>query len=379
MTNDRLCGSCGQLLPATANFCPYCGNRLAGPAAPGAAGAAPSAAAAAVPAAAPIAPAVPAAAREQKDVFYVFAVQGPAFGVTDADLVPEKALALKNSYAPAQDMELKLVRPSMWDARVHSSSAAGMISVSYALEDFASEIRRYLKKENIADPLVEKGLALADENSLQLTNPMSGIFVMGIPIICEKSAEAAALPSETASDPALQAADAPADAVCAHEYRHNVCVKCGEKAPKPILSSLGIRTRGQYTYEYYRAGSAEEAQYFLAQTEVGKPLYYVMVETPQGTWGRDKDGLFLEQLCDFQRSRSLAQCEGHPSLLPLRMADLQMAANRITDNYLLEITCGACGHLWTDGVAYRSQTVVRCPECGKYNLINTENIRYNGL
>lgn len=166
---------------------------------------------------------------------------------------------------------------------------------------------------------------------------------------------------------------------CNHQYEHFVCIKCGEKAPKPLLKSLGISTRDQYTYEYYMAASPEEARYFLDHTQVTKPFYYVMVETPEGKWGRDKDGLFLERLCDFQRNLSLAQCDGDTNLIPLRLEDLGLAANKITDNYLIKITCGSCNYEWVDGVAYRAKTIVRCPECGQYNLANTEHIRYNTL
>ncbi len=143
---------------------------------------------------------------------------------------------------------------------------------------------------------------------------------------------------------------------------------------KPVLTSLGISRNDPYTYEYYRANSAEEAKRFLDQTEVTKPLYYVVVETPQGNWGRDKDGMFLEQLCDFQRNLSLAQCEAKTDLTPFRIADLAMCANHVTDNFLLGITCGDCDHHWIDGVAYKTKTIVRCPHCGKYNLANTDNI-----
>jgi ribosomal protein S27E len=171
----------------------------------------------------------------------------------------------------------------------------------------------------------------------------------------------------------------PAPAGCIHEYKHFTCKKCGAKAPKPSLTSLGTQRRNQYTYEYYRASSPEEARYFLDQTYITLPLYYVMVETPEGTWGRDKDGMFLEHLCDFQHNLSLAQCEANSAFLPQRMEDVQLAANGITDNFLLSVNCGSCGHEWTDGVTYRSKTVVKCPECGKYNLVNTEHIRFNNL
>jgi hypothetical protein len=186
-------------------------------------------------------------------------------------------------------------------------------------------------------------------------------------------------PAPAASVFARQEVPAAGLSECSHQFRHFVCVKCGEKAPKPQLISEGTRTQNQYTYEYYRAASAEEARYFLDMTKVTLPLYYVMVHTPEGTWGRDKDGIFLESLRDYQHNISLAQCEAKTALFPQRLQDLQMAANKVTDNYILSITCGYCGYEWMDGVGYRTKTVVKCPECGRYNLADTENIRVNNL
>lgn len=354
------------MLPGNLKFCPYCGNRLAG---------------AGRTAAEP--------AKQSQDIpenlFYVFAVQGPAFGMAPGeDIILEKALKLQEEYEPAKNMQLKLIRPAMWNARVQSSSASGMISVSYSMDSFSNEIRSYLKQENIPDELIAKGIALSDENSLRLSNPMSGVFVMGIPIIRETKApqeqEAAAPENAPAAEEPVSADNSSVEAEdCVNEYKHFVCAKCGEKAPKPSLTALGTRRHNQYTYEYYRASGPEEARFFLEQTEVTLPLYYVMVETPEGKWGRDKDGIFLEGLADFQRNLSLAQCKAITALLPKRIEDVQLAANQITDNFLLSVTCGSCGYEWTDGVAYRSKTIVKCPECGKYNLADTENIRFNNL
>jgi predicted RNA-binding Zn-ribbon protein involved in translation (DUF1610 family) len=247
--------------------------------------------------------------------------------------------------------------------------------------NFKDEIRRYLKAEKISDELIEHGIRQSEDNSLQLSNPMSGVFVMGIPIAAQTTRPVegpAPVPKESA--PAVANVQGGGDPVaCTHQYRHFVCAKCGEKAPKPILASRGTKKQDQYTYEYYSAANAEEAKHFLELTQVLLPLHYVMVETPEGKWGRDKDGIFLETLCAFQRNLSLAQCEASTALFPQRMQDMQLAAKKITDNFLLSVTCGSCGYQWTDGVAYRSKTIVKCPECGKYNLADTEHIRLNSL
>ncbi len=48
------------------------------------------------------------------------------------------------------------------------------------------------------------------------------------------------------------------------------------------------------TYEIYRASDAESAKEFLQSKPAPKPLYYLVVETPHGTYGRDKDGIYKE-------------------------------------------------------------------------------------
>ena len=58
------------------------------------------------------------------------------------------------------------------------------------------------------------------------------------------------------------------------------------------LEFLGIKTVDSFTYECYKAFNASKAREFLEQREVTKPLYYIMVYTPEGRFGRDKDGFF---------------------------------------------------------------------------------------
>ena len=54
--------------------------------------------------------------------------------------------------------------------------------------------------------------------------------------------------------------------------------------------TLGHRT----TYEIYTAGSKEDALAFLESKSVTKDLYFVVVETPEGNWCKDKDGFYQE-------------------------------------------------------------------------------------
>lgn len=48
------------------------------------------------------------------------------------------------------------------------------------------------------------------------------------------------------------------------------------------------------TYEMYQAKTAQEAKEFLATKVVAQPLYYVVVETPEGNWAKDIDGMHKE-------------------------------------------------------------------------------------
>lgn len=47
-----------------------------------------------------------------------------------------------------------------------------------------------------------------------------------------------------------------------------------------------------FTYEVYRATTKAEAEVFLSGKQVSKKLYYIEVETPEGTWGKDIDGMY---------------------------------------------------------------------------------------
>ncbi|QDU39331.1 hypothetical protein Mal4_36720 [Maioricimonas rarisocia] len=48
------------------------------------------------------------------------------------------------------------------------------------------------------------------------------------------------------------------------------------------------------TYHVYCAPDARTAKEFLLKTPVSRPMFYLVVETPEGNWGRDKDGIYQE-------------------------------------------------------------------------------------
>lgn len=52
--------------------------------------------------------------------------------------------------------------------------------------------------------------------------------------------------------------------------------------------------KGNYTYEIYQANSRADAQAFLGDKVVNEKWYYIVVETPEGNFGRDKMGMYEE-------------------------------------------------------------------------------------
>jgi len=49
-----------------------------------------------------------------------------------------------------------------------------------------------------------------------------------------------------------------------------------------------------WTYEIHKADSREDAVTFLKSKSVTKGLYYIIVEYPGGSMGKDIDGIFQE-------------------------------------------------------------------------------------
>ena len=143
------------------------------------------------------------------------------------------------------------------------------------------------------------------------------------------------------------------------------------KSEKPKF--IHKQVSGNRTYEIYKCTDAESAKIFLENKKVHKKLYYIIVETPEGNWGKDIEGLFLEHLLLWQKDSKLSHVVGSAS--PHETFGLQMAARGINDNFLCNISCGNCKHTWIDGLRYQNWTIVKCPNCGKYNKVDTSNIR----
>jgi len=133
--------------------------------------------------------------------------------------------------------------------------------------------------------------------------------------------------------------------------------------------------RDNTTYEIYKGTDAESARTFLLTKRVGKRLYYIVVETPEGNWGTDVEGLYLERLLPWQTKISSAKCEGHIIPMSWSMFGLEMAAKGYNDNFIAKMQCGKCEHKWLDGVRYQKVTVVSCPKCKMLNKVDSKNIQ----
>lgn len=148
--------------------------------------------------------------KQEKDTFYVFAAKGAAFGNPGGDIaaiIREKAEKLRDGYEPAKNMELSVIYPEAWGGTIAVSSQNGIITSSVNFADHKQAIRNYLEKAGADSSLIEAGIAEAEKESLILSNPFSGVTVMGIPVAAEKPAE-------------------PADA---RTPINNFCMNCGAK------------------------------------------------------------------------------------------------------------------------------------------------------
>jgi len=143
-----------------------------------------------------------------------------------------------------------------------------------------------------------------------------------------------------------------------------------DKKPR-FIQKLAKENR---TYEIYKGTDVESAKKFLMTKRVDKKLYYIEVETPEGAWGMDIEGLYLVRLLPWQKNISLAKCNGY--IIPMSHSNfgLNMAARGISDNFVVKIKCGKCEHEWLDGVRYKNLTSVKCPNCKTINEVDSGNI-----
>lgn len=176
-------------------------------------------------------------------------------------------------------------------------------------------------------------------------------------------------------------ADALAEGICRYIPDADKLIRrSGQKIKKPPRRNLPdsikwteTREEAGSTFECYAAPNPIIAKKFLKSIRVSKPFYYLVVETPGGTWGRDVDGLYLERLQSFQKSLEIAKVQGNIVGVASPVG-VQAAADGLADNFVVDVKCGECEHVWLDGLKYQATTVVRCPVCSAYNRVDSSHV-----
>ena len=70
------------------------------------------------------------------------------------------------------------------------------------------------------------------------------------------------------------------------------CVSKGNA--NKVVFSREEEARGQFKYKIYKAQNKDDAIAFLSLQKVTKKMFYIVVETPEGNFGRDVDGIYEE-------------------------------------------------------------------------------------
>jgi hypothetical protein len=149
------------------------------------------------------------------------------------------------------------------------------------------------------------------------------------------------------------------------------------KAAAAGLIPLQLKSvqHGQARYVVFRGNDPERAKSFLWDVEVNEFGLQYVVETTDGDWGADIDGLYLENLRAWQRDTDMATRIGKVVTVHDPTKALVNAERGTLDNFLVEIECGRCRSSWWDGVRYQDSTAVRCPRCRTVNRVETHKIR----
>lgn len=140
------------------------------------------------------------------------------------------------------------------------------------------------------------------------------------------------------------------------------------------LTVVGLENNGEATYLTLSGADPERAKAFLRDESVDRGLFFIVVETPDGAWGMDIEGLYLEQLRSWQLDTRSPDHRVPAGSVAGNPKGAQMAKNGKADNFLVWIGCGHCSHRWTDGVRYQNLTMARCPSCGARNLVDSSNV-----
>ncbi|MET9039796.1 hypothetical protein [Streptomyces mirabilis] len=141
------------------------------------------------------------------------------------------------------------------------------------------------------------------------------------------------------------------------------------------LTVRGVEYNGQASYLTLAGSDAERAKAFLRDEHVDRKLYYIVVETLDGVWGLDIDGLYLEHLRPWQMDTGSAEYQVPAGSVAGNPHSVNLAMQGTVDNFLVWIGCGRCAHRWADGVRYQNRTLTRCPSCGAKNLVDSSNVQ----
>ncbi|MGW4141449.1 hypothetical protein ACWELV_32435 [Streptomyces mirabilis] len=141
------------------------------------------------------------------------------------------------------------------------------------------------------------------------------------------------------------------------------------------LTVRGVEYNGQASYLTLAGSDAERAKVFLRDEHVDRKLYYIVVETLDGVWGLDIDGLYLEHLRPWQMDTGSAEYQVPAGSVAGNPHSVNLAMQGTVDNFLVWIGCGRCAHRWADGVRYQNRTLTRCPSCGAKNLVDSSNVQ----
>jgi hypothetical protein len=146
------------------------------------------------------------------------------------------------------------------------------------------------------------------------------------------------------------------------------------KVAEAGLTVRGVECNGQASYLTLTGPDAERAKDFLRSESVDRELYYIVVETPDGVWGLDIEGLYLEKLRPWQLETGSAEYRVPAGSVASHPRQADLAAQGKVDNFLVWVECARCAHSWMDGVRYQNKTLTRCPSCGAKHLVDSANV-----
>jgi len=299
-----------------------------------------------------------------------------ALGYQKDSLVQEDAAEALGEIGDARAIEslIAVLKDKEQKVRKAATEALGKIgepaveSLIAALKDKEQKVRKAATEAlgKIGEPAVESLIAALKDKEQKVrkaaTEALGKIGEPAIEPLCT-ALDDPDLTMRTAAVGALQKLEA--DTNLEQSLRDQVNAAVEQVSDRGVKFDRKMK-RGQATYELYTADDAEKAKKFLLSKKVTRGFYYIEVETPNGTWGIDKDGIYLVKLLPWQKDLSLGECEGQISAWP-SMHAIMVASQGIMDNVVARIRCGKCKHEWWDGIRLEKATIVRCPKCQTYN------------